>query len=252
MISVKLALTLTLVTGCGQIRSTLPSLERVADIAKESAMEPETWVPLTAAAVIGVTGSDDNISDWASDHTPIFGSQNNARSVSDGVRNTLVAGMVLSSIFTPVAKGDNTFPTRRVATNALAFGTIAGIVETGKRTVNRDRPNERDDRSFPSGHSSGSFSSAFLIEQNLNAFVEQPWLRKSIKAGTIGGAAAVAWARVEAQEHFPVDVLVSAALSNFVVKVFYRSIGSEGHSIAAPIAIEAGRQGFMLKLGHSF
>ena len=250
--SVMVAVLLPLITGCGKIRATLPSMERTVKIAKESAMERGTWIPLTAAAVIGVTGADDNISDWASDHTPVFGSQSRASGISDDLRDALVAGMVLSSIFTPTPAGDSAFPTHRVVTNALAFGTVAGIVETGKRTFKRERPNERDTRSFPSGHSSGAFSSAILLEQNLNAMVKQPLLRKSIKVGAIGSAAAVAWARVEAQEHFPVDVLASAALSNFVVKVFYKLRATEGSSAAPPIAVEASRQGFMLRLDQSF
>ena len=247
-----IAVILSLLTGCGQIRTAVPSMERVVGIAKESAMERGTWVPLTAAAVIGVTGSDDNISDWASDNTPIFGSQRKASNRSDDIRDALVAGMVLSSIFTPTPAADSAFPTRRVATNALAFGTVGSIVETGKRTFKRDRPNEADDRSFPSGHSAGAFTSAILLEQNLNAAIEQPWLRRSIKAGALGSAAAVAWARVEAQAHFPVDVLVSAALSNFVVKVFYKTIGSDDQSANPPIAVEASREGFMVSMDHTF
>ena len=138
----------------------------------------------------------------------------------------MVAGMALTSLFAPTPAGDNTFTTRRVAANALAFGAVIDIVETGKRTVKRDRPNGRDTRSFSSGHSGGAFSSAILVERNLNATVERPWLRKAIKVGAYGSAAAVAWARVDAQEHYPVDVLFSARISNFIVKTFYSSIVS--------------------------
>lgn len=230
----------------------MPPMERIVGIAAESAREPATWIPLTAAAVLLVTGSDETLSEWASDNTPVFGSQNSARRTSDDLRNALVAGMAISSILTPSSSPDQVFPTRRVAANALAFGTVAGIVGAGKRTVQRRRPNDRDDKSFPSGHSSGAFSSAILIEQNLNGYVEKPWLRKSIKVGALGSAAAVAWARVEAQEHFPVDVLVSAALSNFAVKTFYKSIVTEGESAVPPIAVEASRQGLLIRVGHTF
>ena len=241
-------------SGCAQTGITLPSVGHVVEIAKESAQEPATWIPFTAAAVILATGSDDNISDWAADNNPVFGSQNSARRASEGLRNSLVAGMAVSSIFARIPEnGDSKFRTRRVATNALAFGTVAGIVEIGKLSFQRDRPNNRDDKSFPSGHSSGAFSSAILLEQNLNATIEQPWLRNSIKIGTLGSAAATAWARVEANEHFPVDVLVSAALSNFVVKTFYRSIiDGEDQAKRPSIAIETSRHGFKAKLNYSF
>lgn len=227
-------------------------MESVVEVAKESAREPGTWIPLTAAAVILTTGSDDNISDWASDNTPVFGSQDSASDFSDDVRNTLVVGMAVSSVFAPKPAAATGFMTRRIAANALAFGTVEGIVEIGKRTFKRDRPNDRDDRSFPSGHSSSAFSSALLIDQNLNLNIEKPWLRNTIKIGTRASAAAVAWARVEANEHHPVDVLFSAALSNFMVKTFYKSIISEGRSAVPPITVETSRQGFMLRLHHLF
>ena len=241
-----------MITGCAQIGVTPPSMQRVIAIARESAREPQTWVPLTAAAVIGVVGADDNISDWASDHTPIFGSQNSARDASDDLKNGLIASMALSSIFAPTPTGESGFRTRRVATNALAFGTVAGLVEGTKLTAQRDRPNDRDDQSFPSGHSSGAYSSAILIEHNLNASIDRLWLRKSIKIGTQITAAATAWARVEAEEHFPVDVLFSAALSNFVVKTFIKSMMTDDQSALPAIAIETSRQGFMVRLNHSF
>ena len=125
------------------------------------------------------------------------------------MRNSLVAGAVLSSIFAPDSDEHDGFPTRRVLTNALAFGAVASIVETGKRTVKRERPNERDDRGFPSGHSATSFTSARLIEQNLNETLKKPWLRKTIKAGTYSSAAAVAWARAVSYTHLTLPTIYS-------------------------------------------
>ena len=253
MATASVAVVLTMITGCGQIRESLPSMERVLDVAKESALEPETWVPLTAAAAIGLAGVDDNISDWASDNTPIFGSQGSADQTSDDLRNALIVGMAVSSVFAPVSSSaDDGFRKRRVVANALGFSVTGGVVQSGKLIFQRERPNERDDESFPSGHSGSSFSSAVLIEQNLNATIERPWLRKSIKAGTTATAAAVAWARVEAQEHFPVDVLVSAALGNFFAKVFYKSFLTEDGPVVPPVAIEAGRDGFLVRVDRSF
>lgn len=252
VVSACAAVSLSMITGCAQVGATLPSMTRVVDHAKESAREPGTWAPLTAAAVLVVTGADDTLSDWASDNTPIFGSRGSAKTSSNNIRDALVAGMALSSVFAPNPTGDTAFPTRRFAANALAFGTVQGVVEAAKLSVKRNRPNDRDDKSFPSGHSSGSFASAILLEQNLNASIEQPWLRNSIKVGTLGSAAAVAWARVEAKEHFPVDVLVSAAFSNFVVKTFYKAIVTEDKAIVPPFSVEASRQGFKFSLRHSF
>jgi len=138
------------------------------------------------------------------------------------------------------------------AVSAAKVGTVTGIVATGKRTVRRERPNARDDKSFPSGHSSAAFSSALLIQQDLSASIKRPWLRRTIKAGTYSSAAAVAWARVEANEHHLVDVLFSAALSNFVIKTFYKSMNSENLSGAQPVQLEAGLDSFAIKLNYKF
>lgn len=242
----------SVISGCAQTGVTLPSMGRVFEIAKESAKEPATWIPLTAAAAIGVTGSDDNISEWASDNTPVFGSRSSARDASDDIKNLMFVGMAVSSIVAPTPDGDSNFRTRRIAANALAFSAATAIVEAGKVSFKRDRPNDRNDRSFPSGHSKSAFTSATLIEQNLNETIEKPWLRNTIKAGTFSLAAATAWARVEAEEHFPVDVLFSAGLSNFISKTFYRAIVTEGRSRFPPVAIETSRKGFSINLSHSF
>ncbi len=240
------------ISGCAQTGVQLPSMGRVFDIAKESAKEPATWIPFTAAAALAVTGADNSVSEWVADNTPIFGSQNSAGDASDDLKNALLLGMAVTSIVAPTPAKDSTFLVRRVAANALAMGTMTSIVAIGKETVQRGRPNDRNDQSFPSGHSSTAFSSAILIEKNLNETIEKPWLRKTIKYGVQGTAAAVAWARVEAEEHHAVDVLFSAALSNLVVKTFYRSMVTEGRSVVPPIAIEASRNGFSFQLSHSF
>ena len=239
-------------SGCAQSGANLPSMGRVFDIAKQNAKEPATWIPFTAAAAIGITGSDNSISEWISDNTPIFGSQNSASDASDDIKNALLLGAAVSSIAAPTPAEDATFLTRRIVGNVLAISTMTGIVEVGKQTVKRDRPNNRNDKSFPSGHSSTAFSSAYLLQQNFNAADKKPWLRNTINLGTSGAAAAVAWARVEAEEHHAIDVLFSAALSNLVVKTFYQAIVTEGGSAAPPIAVEASRKGFSVTLSHSF
>jgi len=43
-----------------------------------------------------------------------------------------------------------------------------------------------------------------------------PALKPAVKAGNIVVASGVAWARVEAQRHYPSDVLAGAALAHFL------------------------------------
>ena len=85
-----------------------------------------------------------------------------------------------------------------------SFGATAGITYTVKYSVNRTRPNGAD-YSFPSGHTSASFSSAAYICQ-----------RYGYKQGRLAylAAAFVGWSRIQANKHYTTDVLAGAALGS--------------------------------------
>ncbi len=85
-----------------------------------------------------------------------------------------------------------------------SFGATAGITYGVKYTVNRTRPNGAD-HSFPSGHTSASFSSATYIHR-----------RYGYKKGRLAYLAAtfVGWSRIQANKHYTTDVLVGAALGS--------------------------------------
>lgn len=114
------------------------------------------------------------------------------------------------------------------------------------------RTDGSDHRSFPSGHAVAAFTSASLITQNVNQNIEQPLARASVKAGGFGLAAATAWARVEGEKHYPVDVLVSAAVGNFFARFFYIAFVDSDDSAPPPIALEANQDGLALRLSTSF
>ncbi len=44
---------------------------------------------------------DEDVSEWARDETPIFGSEGSAQDWSDGLRNAAVAGYAVSVLATP-------------------------------------------------------------------------------------------------------------------------------------------------------
>lgn len=85
----------------------------------------------------------------------------------------------------------------------LSIGATAGATYLLKETFPEDRPNGHGDDSFPSGHTSISFSSAAFLHQ-----------RYGWKAGlpAYAVAATVGWARVESKHHHWYDVVVGAAL----------------------------------------
>ncbi|MDH5259447.1 MAG: phosphatase PAP2 family protein [Gammaproteobacteria bacterium] len=93
---------------------------------------------------------------------------------------------------------------------AKGFGATFGMTYTVKLGVNRTRPNGAD-YSFPSGHTSASFSSAGYIHQ-----------RYGYKKGRVAylAAAFVGWTRIQANKHYASDVLAGAALGSLTSYVF--------------------------------
>jgi hypothetical protein len=220
-----LALTLA---GCG----TLPDgrrwgqdafypldLDRIASAAHDAFFNVNTLAPLAGAVVFGIDDFDERASDWAVKHTPIFGSPTDARDASDDLKAALEIEAVATAIATP--SGD-TFDewvvskARGAGVELLAAGATDNITSWLKDGTNRTRPDKTSDRSFPSAHASEAFSFATLANRNLDSIRIGPALRPAVKAGNIVVASGVAWARVEAQRHYPSDVLAGAALAHFL------------------------------------
>src|SRR5690242_2252904 len=67
----------------GQDATLRPGWERVRDSAVEAARDPWVWAPLVGAAAFQIDNWDRRTSDWAREHTPVFGSQHSAEKWSD-------------------------------------------------------------------------------------------------------------------------------------------------------------------------
>ena len=93
----------------------------------------------------------------------------------------------------------------------LSVGATAAETWALKHTVHETRPNERNDRAFPSGHTSAAFASAGYIQQRYG------W-RAGLPA--TAGAALVGVARVESHDHHWYDVVAGAALGELNAFVF--------------------------------
>jgi membrane-associated phospholipid phosphatase len=85
-----------------------------------------------------------------------------------------------------------------------------------KQNTGRVRPNGQDRVSFPSGHASGSALSATLAYRNMERLSSAyPAADTASRMVFTGFAAATGWARVEAKQHYPSDVLAGAAIGHF-------------------------------------
>ena len=61
--------------GWGEDATFTPGWERVHDSAVNAARDPWVWGPLIGAAAFQIDDWDRRTSDWAREHTPVFGSQ---------------------------------------------------------------------------------------------------------------------------------------------------------------------------------
>ena len=194
-----------------------PDGERLKEAAIGALVDPYTWAPALGAAAFGVNNLDNEVSDWASENTPVFGSNHDARVASDTTPVITNVGMYLTAL---LAKGDNDEVAldvgKRIVVETLAVGATATITKAMKEGVGRTRPDGSDTQSFPSGHSSAAFVAATLGRRNLEYIDMTQTMRYVTGAGFTALAATTAWARVEGGVHYPSDVLFGAALGNFL------------------------------------
>jgi hypothetical protein len=216
------------VTGCGTLKNgqgwgenaLYPlDLKRIPHAAYTALLDPKTLIPAAGALVFTGNDFDEKVSSWAAKHNPIFGSKENAANASDYLLNTLYAETILTAFATP--SGDDPenwiyWKTKGIAVELIALGATEGATDLLKNATSRTRPDGSDNKSFPSSHSSSSFCSATLANRNLNSIPLSDPVRIPLQVGNILLATSVAWARVEAQKHFPSDALVGAALGNFL------------------------------------
>src|SRR5262249_23468571 len=85
----------------GEDATIRPGWERVRVSAVSAARDPWVWGPLLGAAAFQIDNFDRRTSDWAREHTPVFGSQENAQQWSDGLRTASVAAHYITILATP-------------------------------------------------------------------------------------------------------------------------------------------------------
>ena len=90
-----------------------------------------------------------------------------------------------------------------------------------KAITDRERPDGSDTESLPSGHATRAFAYVANSRRNLDLMKMSGTARNAFKAWVTARAAGTAWARVEGGKHYPTDVLVGAALGNFVAVLMH-------------------------------
>ncbi len=180
---------------------------RLVASSQSSIEQKSVWVPLAVAAVFASTSADREVSEWAIEHQPVFGSVDNAIDWSDWLSNGVVATALITSF---MRRDDDNQP---LTADALALSSAYAFSAGIKRVADRTRPDNKDDLSFPSRHATWAFCGAQIAARNLSA-LETPNVQ-AIQAGMYTLASASAWARIEAARHYPSDVLAGAAIGHF-------------------------------------
>jgi hypothetical protein len=173
--------------------------------------------------VLQIDDWDDDISEWAVDNTPIFGSPDHAEDTSDYLRDATGVVYFINALATP--SGEDPKPWSVAKLKGLTVGVTAllltdGATELLKEATDRTRPDGSDNESFPSGHTSSASAFAALANRNLQSLSLSKTNRTLLRIGFTTLAAATGWARVEAGRHFPSDVLVGYALGHFISAFF--------------------------------
>lgn len=205
--------------GWGEEATLLPGWERVQSSAVNAAKDPWTWGPLLGAAAFQIDDFDRRTSDWAREHTPVFGSRRSARRWSDDLRSASSYAHYVSIAATPSgdAPGEWLFNKLKGTLVGVAAVSATGqITNHMKEAFDRERPNAADGESFPSGHTSSSAVHTRLASRNLESIAMSDGTRVALDVGLHALTIGTSWARIEAGWHYPADTLFSMALGNFV------------------------------------
>jgi len=231
-----------------------PGWDRVRSAAADASRDPWVWGPLIGAAAFQIDSWDRRTSDWAREHTPVFGSERSAAQWSDDLRTASIIAYGITVAATPGGDDPGEWliaKAKGVMVQAGAVGATALATGKLKTSTQRERPNGRSDQSFPSGHTSLSAVHTRLAAENLQAIAVSPGTRRLLDAGLAATPIATGWARIEAGKHFPSDTLVGMALGNFLASfVSDAFLGLE--NAGDTVALEVTPQGAILQWNWRF
>lgn len=239
--------------GWGETATLTPGFDHIRKAAWNAASDPYTWVPLIGMVLFASGDNDEQVSEWAVTRTPVFDDSADADRMSDHLRDISRGAMVVTALLTPPSE---TFSetlwskTKGFAVEWSATRLTNGVKVWLKTEVGRERPDGSNNRSFPSGHTTVSYSHATLARRNLLAIPMNDSLRTSLDVSISLVAAAGAWARVEANRHYPSDVLGAAAIANFISLWVHDSFMGSDSQVAVFPDIQPDR--YQLRLGFAF
>jgi membrane-associated phospholipid phosphatase len=101
---------------------------------------------------------------------------------------------------------------------AKSYATTLGLTYILKNTVNAQRPNGLNDKSFPSGHTASAFAGACFLQERYG----WKWGIPAYAAATYTG-----YSRVANDAHYPRDVIAATAIAALSAHYFTERYGSD-------------------------
>lgn len=210
--------------------------------------DPITWGSAAGAAVIAAAGWDSKISSWAVENTPVFGSVDHAKAASDDLRSLCALAMLGTALAVP----GGSYPWRsrfeRLLVEEGGVWSASSVTNLMKESISRERPDETDTHSFPSGHSTRAFAYNGMSLRNLDAMDLPGSGRISLKILFTTLAAGTGWARVEGERHYPSDVLAGAAIGNFISVFIHDAFLGRREQVSATLRADPEERSLSLRI----
>jgi hypothetical protein len=195
-----------------------PGWKKVKESAWNALKSPEIWIPAATALALQLNDYDERISDWALRHHPLFSNEDDANDASDNLLTATYVAYGVSFLAAPSGPidGDWTLAKTKALGVGLTASSLTGVTTNGlKDSTGRDRPNNQNDSSFPSAHTSQSAVFAILADRNVRTMAIPRWAKITSKVSLTALPLATGWARVEAAKHYPADILAGMSLGHF-------------------------------------
>lgn len=255
------SLLIMLNTGCGTLPNgrgwgqdaSWPTWKRFKNATVNAAKNPYTWAPALGAVTIAYAELDEDIVENLAKDTPIFGSQENANKLSGDLRAALNGLTAATLLATPSGNQPGEWATAKfkgLMVEGGAHALTARVTHILKEETDGIRPNKSNDASFPSGHANSAFTNATLAARNIKSMNISETSKTVLNVGFKTMAIGVGWARVEANKHFPSDIMAAASISHFLTAIVYDTFMGLDESHFLQIQIDKDTAG--LQLGWRF
>lgn len=233
--------------------STTSGWERLGRAARHAATAPRTWAPLLGALALQAGDADHRLQAWAAEHTPLFGSRTSADHASDDLKFAANGLWVVSALAPWQDEGSWLASKARLLLVEGGANVVnsAAVGELKDRTA-RMRPNGEGATSFPSDHAARVGLHSSMTRSNLAHLGWSGEAQSSASVGLDALTGLTAWARVEANQHYPSDVLAGMALGNFIGVFFTEAWLEPAAARALQVQVQPGPQRLQVQVQWTF